>query len=108
MTALELGLCTSSVISSCISQLLIKAASTQKSPKIGAAILSVAATMLIGSVLLAVAALRTLQLSQLIPFAACAYIIVPFSSRLVFNERLHSNFRIGTTLIVIGVIFTQL
>ena len=108
MNPLEFGLCISSVISSCVSQLLIKAASTRGAFKISIILLAIAATMLIGSVLLAVVALSTLRLSQLIPFAACAYIIVPISSRFVFNENLHSNFGIGTALIVIGVICTQI
>jgi undecaprenyl phosphate-alpha-L-ara4N flippase subunit ArnE len=71
-------------------------------------ILGIAVAMQISSVLLAVAALRTLNLSQLIPFAACAYVIVPVSSRLVFKENLHSTFWIGAILIVIGVTYTQL
>ncbi len=55
------------------------------------------------SMLAAIWVLRTVQLSQLVPFAAGAYVLVPVGSRLFFGEYLLPRFWVGVASIVIGV-----
>lgn len=54
------------------------------------------------SVILAILVLRSLQLSQLMPFAALAYVLVPLGA-LVFKERLTARFWSGAILIALGI-----
>lgn len=106
MTGAELGFCLSAVLSSSISQLFIKAASTRGSILRSVSMLGIGAVLLLCSVLLAIMALRTLQLSQLVSIAAVAYLLVPIRSHWVFNERLRPRFWLGALFIVIGVLCT--
>ena len=91
------------VLSSSTSQLFIKAATTKKSVIRSIILLGISAALMLCSILLAVVVLRTLNLSQLISFAACAYVLVPLGGRIVFGERLLPRFWVGTTLIVVGI-----
>lgn len=104
MTSLELSLCVSAVLSSSTSQLFLKAASMRAAPSRVIILLGIAATLLICSVLLAVLALRTLNLSQLVSFAAFAYVLVPLGSHFVFGDQLLPRFWIGATMIVAGIL----
>lgn len=106
MTGGELALCTAAVMSSSLSQLFIKAASSRGARQ--RLLLLVAATLLLCcSVALVVVALRTLALSRLVSFAAAAYVLVPIGSHFAFNERLQARFWLGTLLIVTGIICTN-
>lgn len=104
MTDSELILCLSSVFCSSISQLFIKSASVRPSLVQSVLPLVAGGALQLGSVLLAVIALRTMQLSQLVPFAAAAHLLVPIGGQLVFKERLFPRFWLGATLIVTGII----
>lgn len=70
-------------------------------------ILFVGGGLQLSAILLATVALRTLQLSQIIPFAALAYFLVPIASSILFKESLNRGFWAGTLLIATGVIFTN-
>lgn len=106
MTGLELGLCIAAVLSSSTSQLFLKAASARTTSR-GVVLLCIAATLLVCSVLLAVLALRSLPLSQLVSFAAFAYVLVPLGSHLVFGDRLLPRFWFGAILIVAGISYAN-
>jgi drug/metabolite transporter (DMT)-like permease len=108
MTPGEIVLCTLAVTSSSASQLLFKAASAARSlwPSIG--LFGVGSGLQVLSVLVAVAVLRTLNLSELVVVAAFAYVLVPLGSGLVFGERLHPSFWIGSGLIVAGILTATL
>ena len=108
MTGLEFSLCVSAVLSSSTSQLFLKAASARATLSRTLFLVGIAATLQIFSVLLAVLALQTLNLSQLVPFAAFAYVLVPLSSHFVFGDRLQSRFWIGATMIVAGILCANL
>lgn len=108
MTIFELGLCASAVLSSSISQLFIKAASTHKTLGRALVFLCIAATLLVCSVLLVVFALRTLELSRLVSFAALAYVLVPIGSHIAFGEQLSLRFWTGALLIVAGILCANL
>ncbi|MEN5158182.1 hypothetical protein [Achromobacter spanius] len=58
------------------------------------------------SMLIAVWVLRTLQLSQLVPFAAGAYILVPLGGVVLFAEKVNKSFWFGVGLILFGVLLT--
>ena len=103
MTLLEITLCTAAVLSSSASQLCMKAASLGKFKLQQLIILCAGIAGQLCSVLCAVVALRTLPLSQLIAFAALAYIIVPVGGHLAFGEKLQSQFWIGSGLIILGI-----
>lgn len=66
-----------------------------------------AGTLQLLSIGLVVLALQTLPLSQLVPFAAGAYLLIPLGSRQLFGERLHPRFWLGALLIVSGILCTQ-
>ncbi|MEH6627072.1 MAG: hypothetical protein V7739_11540 [Motiliproteus sp.] len=108
MTNTELAFCLLCVFCSSSSQLFIKGASLR--PSFGKTIflLGLGVMLQLSSVLFAVMALKTMQLSQLIPFAAMAYLLVPIGSFFVFNERLLPRFWSGSALIVVGIIYTSL
>ena len=106
MTGSELGLCLSAVLCSSISQLFMKSASARARLAKVLLLLGVGCALQLGSVLLAVVVLRTIQLSQLVPFAAVAYLLVPIGSHFVFNERLLPRFWLGALLIVAGILCT--
>lgn len=107
MTGLELAFCTSAVLSSSTAQMFIKAAAMRNSPSHVVILLGTGLCLLIFSALLAVLALRTLNLSQLIPFAALAYVLVPLGSHFILGDRLLPRFWIGAILIAGGVLCTN-
>ena len=98
-------LCASSVLSSSISQLFFKAASIQSVIVRRAIMLLIGAFLQLCSVVLVVVALRTMKLSQLVAFAAFAYVLVPIGSYFVFNDLLLARFWVGVLLIVTGIVF---
>nr|VFK07995.1 MAG: undecaprenyl phosphate-alpha-L-ara4N flippase subunit ArnE [Candidatus Kentron sp. LPFa]VFK25767.1 MAG: undecaprenyl phosphate-alpha-L-ara4N flippase subunit ArnE [Candidatus Kentron sp. LPFa] len=104
MTNSELGFCLSSVVCSSASQLFIKSASASKKRIDILMLLGAGGGLQLGSVLLVVLALRTIQLSQLIPFAAVAYLLVPIGSYFVFKERFLPRLWLGALFIIIGII----
>lgn len=104
MTLLELGLCLSSLMSSSTAQLFIKAAVFARSWWLRLIWFGLAGSLLLLSVVLAVIALRTLPLTQLVPFAAGAYFLVPLGCRCFFGESLNSRFWFGLSIIVSGVL----
>lgn len=53
-------------------------------------------------------ALRELELSQAYMFMSLAFVIVPVLSWLLFEEKLTAGFLIGMTLIVLGLVVTQI
>lgn len=107
MTSSEFGLCVLSVVCSSVSQLYIKSAATRnRVPKKAILSLFAAGMLQLTSVFLVVLVLRTMKLSQLVPFAAAAYFLVPIGSHYVFKERLHRRFWAGAALITAGIVFT--
>ena len=108
MNSMELALCVSATLCSSLSQLLLKAASSRGSFVQALIPLGTAVVLLICAVLLSVMALRTMNLSRLIPFAAGAYVLVPLGGHVVFGELLRPHFWLGTMLIVVGTLLTHL
>lgn len=104
MTGSEFSLCLSAVVTSSISQLFMKSASELDKPAKFLPLLCASCVLQLGSTLIAVVVLRTIQLTQLIPFAAAAYVLVPIGSCFVFGERLLPKFWLGTLFIIIGII----
>lgn len=107
MTGMELSLCASAVLSSSISHLFIKAASVQGLLGRSVVLIGAGVILQIFSVLLAVLVLRTMNLSQLVSFAAGAYVLVPIGSHFVFGECLLPRFWAGALLIVVGILCTN-
>lgn len=104
MTILEVVLCLSAVVASSSSQLCMKAAALEDSQLGRGLFLSGGIAFQLGAVLVAVVVLRTLNLSQLVAFAALAYILVPLGGHFVFGERLLGRFWIGAILIILGIL----
>lgn len=108
MSPMELGLCLASLACSSVSQLFMKAAALPGSKMKRLVQLGAAGGLQLLSIGLVVVALRTLPISQLVPFAAGAYLLVPLGSHHLFGERLQRRFWVGAGLIVSGILFTQL
>jgi len=108
MTGSDIVLCLIAVISSSSSQLGVKAASRSTNVIKTLYLLAGSGLLVILSIVIIVWVLQTVQLSQIIPFAAGAYILIPIGSSLFFNERLKPTFWIGVLLIIMGVILTSL
>lgn len=106
MTHSELLYCMGAVISSSIAQLLMKAAAISTYRRKALQRLTASIFLQGISVVLAVLVLRSLALSQLIPFAALAYVLVPLGSCVIFRDRLTPRFWLGAVLIVLGVTWT--
>ena len=94
-----------SVFTSSISQLFIKAATSRGRSLSSILLIGVGGCLQLGSILLVILALRTMRLSQLPPFAAMAYLLVPIGSHFVFKERLLPRFWVGAMLIVLGALY---
>lgn len=107
MSPTELGLCLTSLVCSSVSQLFMKGAALPGSSLRRLARLGAAGSLQLLSMGLVVLALQTLPLSQLVPFAAGAYLLVPLGSRQLFGECLHRRFWVGALLIVSGILCTQ-
>lgn len=106
MTGSELGFCISSLACSTASQIFMKSASSQSRLFSFLFVLGAAVTLQVASVVLVVLALRTMQISQLIPFAAAAYVLVPIAALFLFHERLLPRFWVGALCIVSGIVLT--
>ena len=72
----------------------------------GLCTLGVGGLLMLFSILVAIWVLRTIQLSQLTPFAAGAYVLVPVGGRLFFGEYLIPRFWLGVFSIMIGIYLT--
>ncbi len=107
MTDGELALSVSAVFSSSASQIFMKSASSHTKLAKAILMLAIACALQMVSVILSVLVLRTVQLSQLVPFAGIAYFLVPIGSHFVFKERLLPRFWLGALFIFIGIICTQ-
>lgn len=105
MTAGEFAMCIGAVFSSSTAQMFMKAASSHGASFRGLRLLATGAALQLVSVVLAVLVLRSLALSQLMPFAALAYVLVPLGGALVFKERLTGRFWLGAFLIVCGIVW---
>lgn len=103
MTTFELLLCVVAVMASSASQLCLKFASNRIMTLNGLCTLGAGGLLMLFSILVAIWVLRTIQLSQLMPFAAGAYVLVPFGGRLFFGEYLIPRFWLGVVSIVIGI-----
>lgn len=108
LTAFELMLCVIAVIASSASQLCIKVASGQITTITGLCALGAAGALMLFSMMVAIWVLRTIQLSQLVPFAAGAYILVPLGSYLIIGEHIMPRFWLGVASITIGIYLTVL
>lgn len=106
MTAFEFFLCILAVFSSSASQLFIKLASQHPLSTQGLLALSAGGLLMLFSMLVFVWILRSFQLSQVVPFAGGAYVLVPIGSSLFFKDQLRPRFWIGVTLILIGIYLT--
>lgn len=105
MSTVEFVMCLSAVMTSSISQLCIKGAMARSVRAAALGLLGIGAALLCCSVLLTVLVLRTVSLSQLIPFAAIAHILVPLGGCLIFSEMLTPRFWIGALLILCGILW---
>ncbi|HZH12179.1 MAG TPA: hypothetical protein VEZ24_17650 [Microvirga sp.] len=106
MTPYELGLCISAVASSSAAQLLFKAAATDITASRNVLLLIVGAILMSFSMTAAIWVLQTLRVSQLVPFAAGAYILVPLGGRIFFKEMVSRRFWLGAMSIIAGIILT--
>lgn len=104
MTVWEALLCVLAVCSSSFAQMGIKYAAGQDSRVRILIFLGLSGGMMMLSVFVAVWVLRTIQLSQLIPFSALAYVLVPILGSRFFGEKLDSRFWVGVGLIILGII----
>lgn len=102
MNGTEFGLCVTAILCSSASQLVMKTAASLTG-MCRLLVLAVGASLQLGAALLAMFALKTLQLSQLIPFAAAAYVLVPLGGQFFFRERLQPAFWAGALLIITGI-----
>lgn len=107
MSPTELCLCVSALACSSVSQLFMKGAAISHKRTQQLFRLGMAGGLQLFSIGLAVLALRTLSLSQIVPFAAGAYLLVPFGSRHLYGDRLAPLFWVGALLIVSGILLTQ-
>lgn len=107
MTSAELGLCLTSLVCSSVSQLFMKGAALPGSSFRRLVHLGAAGSLQLLSIGLVVLALQTLPISQLAPFAAGAYLLVPLGSRQLFGDRLYPHFWLGAFLIISGILCTQ-
>jgi undecaprenyl phosphate-alpha-L-ara4N flippase subunit ArnE len=109
MNSAELGLCLTSLVCSSVSQLFIKGAALPGSSFTFRRLthLGAAGSLQLLSIGLVVLALQTLPVSQLVPFAAGAYLLVPLGSRQLFGDCLHPRFWLGALLIISGILCTQ-
>ncbi|WP_147375666.1 hypothetical protein [Noviherbaspirillum cavernae] len=94
------------VLGSSASQLCLKAASHRLPAPRALWTLGTGAALMLFSIFVAMLVLRTLQLSQLVPFAAGAYVLVPAGGRIFFGEDIPHYFWIGVGLIMTGIILT--
>ncbi len=108
MTSTELLFCLAAVIASSASQLCLKIVSIQPKSIKSLYVFGAAGTLVLFSILATIWVLRPIHLSQLIPFAACTYILVPLGGHLFLNEHLRVRFWLGVVLIIAGVLFTSL
>ena len=106
MTTLDVLLCIVAVMASSTSQLCIKLASRRIMTLNGLCILGAAGFLMLFSMLVAIWVLRTVQLSQLVPFAAGAYVLVPVGGHLFLGEDLKPKFWLGVVSIMIGIYLT--
>lgn len=106
MTPTEFLLCFAAVCCSSASQLCVKGASKRVRTLFGMLLLGVGGALMLVSMLIAVWVLRTLQLSQLVPFAAGAYILVPLGGVVFFGEKVNKSFWFGVSVILLGVLLT--
>lgn len=102
MTQMELLLCMSTVLTTTVTQLCLKKAANS-TPKLLLLILIVSGLCMVFSVLALVWVLRTLQLTQIVPFAACAYITVPLCESYFFKKKLGAKFWLGIVTIITGI-----
>lgn len=107
MTAVELSLCLGAVVTSSVSQLCIKTASRQPRTARGLLFLGASGLFMLSSILVVIWVLRTIQLSELLPFAAAAYILVPLGGAMLFNEQLRPRFWLGVASIMVGIFLTR-
>lgn len=106
MSLLEFSLCIAAVLGSSIAQLCVKAAASQPVSFSGFGLLAISACLMLLSSVVSVWVLQTVRLSQLIPFAAGAYILVPLGGRIFFKERVAPLFWLGVIAIALGIICT--
>lgn len=106
MSSVELTLCLIAVLTSSVSQLCLKSFSHQKISVRSLLLLVVAGLSMLFSIIVVVWVLRTIYLSQLMPFAAGAYILVPLGGKVIFNENLEPKFWVGVVIIISGILFT--
>jgi drug/metabolite transporter (DMT)-like permease len=99
-----MALCIAAVVSSSASQLCMKAASMAALPMRRLSLIAAGIACQLGAVVVAVLVLRTLTLSQLVAFAALAYILVPLGGHFAFGERLAAPFWLGAVLIIGGIL----
>jgi drug/metabolite transporter (DMT)-like permease len=100
-------MCLAAVLSSSASQLCMKAASMAATLSRKLLLVGIGVACQLGAVFVAVLVLRTLTLSQLVAFAALAYILVPLGGHLVFSERLLGRFWLGAGLIIAGIMLAS-
>jgi drug/metabolite transporter (DMT)-like permease len=108
MMTTEIANCIIALVCSSASQLFMKGAAITSQRKQWILRIVIAIFLQIISVLLVLFALQVMTLSQVVPFAAGAYLLVPLGSRHFFRERLTSTFWNGSLFIIIGIVLTQM
>lgn len=104
MSWIDIALCTLAVVFSSSAQMIMKTAAIQQEWRYGVGLVALSASLMLFSTIVAVFVLRNIELSQLIPFAALAYILVPLMARVFFKDTLSLSFWVGNGLIITGII----
>ncbi|NIY83289.1 EamA family transporter [Vibrio hepatarius] len=60
-------------------------------------------SLMVGSMLFVLLALRTMNLSILVMFAPLSFVLVPVLSVFFFKEKINTQFWIGTFMIITGI-----
>ena len=108
MTTTELLLCTCAVVASSTSQLCLKHASRRLRTIGSYYVLVIAGMLMLFSIIIAIMVLRTIQLSQIMPFAAGAYVLVPVGGRIFLGEHFLPRFWAGVISIIFGMYLTTI
>ena len=98
----EFIFCLCSVSLSSFSQIAFKLNAQPRNRK-NCGYLLLGISLMVGSMLFVLLALRTMELSILVMFAPLSFVLVPVLSVFVFNEKINTQFWVGTFMIVTGI-----
>ena len=101
-------LCILCVILSSSGQLLFKGSLQRSNFWITRGLLGLGCGLMFAGILIATYVLRTVPLSLIMPFSACAYIIIPLGALVFFHEKVNPRFWLGVAFIMLGIIVSFL